>query len=185
MNVKDFIVNIAYKLKAIDSSSFNTYLYSFIGVVVLAVGFLHYNIYVRADMLRKKIKTLQDLSQETKALVDEFELLEVEESRLRAALARHGNNFHIKIYFEQLCKDKNLTGFLQGRGWDIKLEELNDEVLEESVSAVFQGITTEILVNFLDEINNHELVYIKNLRIRPDKDKKITIDFAMATIKNK
>ncbi len=150
-------MKIAFFIQRLDAKHFSYYLYATLVSIVLLVSGMHYFIYTKSFELAQEISQLQKLTKKTASLVSDFNYMQQEEERLLGVLKTQ-QGFHIKIYFEQLCKDKNLNTFLEQGAWDVSTNELNDQMYEECLKVGFKRLTTELLVALLAAIDKQDLL---------------------------
>lgn len=180
-NIKDFFIKWLRFIHNLETPIFKRYLMIALGVILLTTGSLIYFVYEQATSLHAEIIKLQNARKKTRRLLLDFVNIDAEENRLRAVLEQH-KNFNLKIYFEQFCKEHSFTA---APNWDTTVTQINAQVDEIALSATFKGLTTENLVRMLQEFDKTEIIYVKNLRIKNEKNKKITCDVTLATVKTK
>jgi hypothetical protein len=110
-------------------------------------------------------------------VLEDNQKMELEEKRVQAILDSD-KDFNIKSYFEGFCQSQGLPN----QGWgDTRINELNDKFDEVSLTASFNGLSTEKLVRILEEFYKKEIIYIKSLNVKQEPDKKISFNITIAT----
>lgn len=180
-NIKTTLSGFVELIHSLDKKQFDKYLLMFIGGLVCVATLSIYFVYTSCKTLEADIIRLQATKKKTRRLLADYASIMAEETRLQGVLDQH-KNFNLKVYFEQFCKEQ---GFNAAPGWDVSTNSINAQVDEIALTATFKGLTTESLVKMLQEYDKTEIVYIKNLRIKTEKDKKITCEIALATVKTK
>ena len=181
LHIKTTLIEALRTVHSLEKQAFERYLLIGIAALGILLGAGVYFIYSTTSSLHQEIIKLQTAKKKTRKLLIDFADIEAEETRLRGVLEQH-KNFNLKIYFEQFCKEH---GFSAVPNWDTTTTQINPQVDEIALSATFKGLTTESLVRMLQGFDKTEIVYIKNLRIKNEKDKKITCDITLATVKTK
>jgi hypothetical protein len=181
LNIKVALTGIIQSIHALDKKEFDKYLLISIASLLLGVGASIYYVYNTCHSLETDIIRLQATKKKTRRLLTDYANIMAEEARLQAILDQH-KNFNLKVYFEQFCKEQS---FSAAPGWDVTTNSINPQVDEITLTATFKGLSTENLVKMLQEYDKTEIVYIKNLRVKTEKDKKITCEIALATVKTK
>jgi hypothetical protein len=181
MDIKETMENITVKIHGLSKKEFEKYLMLSLGAMAFLTGGMIYYIYQRSSSLVTEIRQIEKLAKKSVKISAEYEKIKEEEERLQAVLEKN-KDFNMKIYFEQFCKEQSLT---PESGWDTSYESINEKFDEVSISASFKKQTTEKLISVFQEIDKKEIVYVKNLRIRKEKDKTIRFDFTISTKKSK
>lgn len=180
-NIKDFFSHLVMRLYGLNKKEFGQLLIgSIAGIFVIVIGLIYF-VQSHSNALLQEIETLQAQQKRTRRLLVSFAELSQEEERFKSLVEQY-KNFSMKIYFEQFCKDQGITA---QSGWDTTTVELSPQVDEVTLTAVFKDMTTPRLVGILQELDKKELVYVKNLRIKTEKDHKISFEIALASIRNK
>lgn len=169
------------RLHELHESEFKKYLLITLGTLGIIITGSVYFIYTTSNSLHIEIHKLQASKKKTRKLLIDFADIDAEETRLRGVLEQH-KNFNLKIYFEQFCKDQGVSAV---PNWDTTATPINPQVDEIALSATFKGLSTEKLVLMLLAFDKTEIVYVKNLRIKTENDKKISCDITLATVKTK
>ncbi|MBX9831324.1 hypothetical protein K2X40_05175 [Candidatus Babeliales bacterium] len=157
------------------------YLLGVLLIVGLLTVSLKYFIYTKSHELVTRIKRLEKLDGKISDMQDKYEMLLGEEERIQGLLNKH-KDFNIKSYFETFYKEQHIT---PEAGWDADARSINEKFDEIALSATFKDQTTEKLVKILEEIEKKEILSVKSLNVKTDKDKKISFDIVIATIKAK
>jgi hypothetical protein len=167
LNKKDFEKNLIFFLAIIA-------MFSFGGI---------YFIYTEKEDLINKIKTTKRLVLKTTNIIKKYEKMQQEEDILQKLLEQE-TDFNIKTYFEQFCTQQQITP--EGN-WEAITQELpgSDKFDESVISATFNNQTTKKLIDILQALNEKDIVYIKELIIKSEDNKKINFDITIATKKFK
>ncbi len=91
-------------------------------------------------------------------------------------------DFSLNQYFETFYKAQAIK---PEDGWSSSTTILNAQFDEVELPATFKGQTTQKLVSILQEIEKQEIVYVKDLKVRADKNKTIVFDIVLATLRKK
>lgn len=181
LNIKSFLIEKLRVIHNLEKPLYDRYLVIVLASLGVLIGGGVYFIYSTCNNLHTEITKLQNSKKKTRKLLIDFADIDAEETRLRTVLEQN-KNFNLKIYFEQFCKD---FGFSAVPNWDTTTTAINPQVDEIALSASFKGLTTESLVRMLQGFDKTEIVFIKNLHIKGEKDKKITCEITLATVKTK
>ena len=165
-------------LQQLSKKELEKYIIITLSATITVFGAIIYYSYNTSSEIAKQIKRTNLLANKSFKLLQQYDKLQSEENRLQTLLGKH-KNFNIKIYFEQFCKKHSIT---PEPGWNTTVDIINERFEEITLPATFKGQTTEKLVNILEKLDKKELIYIKSLGIRPDKEaKKISFDITLAT----
>jgi hypothetical protein len=181
LKINSFIEQAVLRIHSLAYKDFEKYLLATIASLGILAGAFTYFIYARSCTLHEEISRLQNMKKKTRKILLDFAAISEEERRLQAVLEEN-KNFHMKIYFETFCKENNITAV---PGWDTVTTQINAQVDEISLTAGFKDMTTETLVKLLQEFDKKEIIYIKNVRIKSEKDKKVFCEITLATVRNK
>lgn len=177
----EFLKKQLLALHKLHEAEFKKYLLITLAILGIMIAGSVYLIYNTCSNLHTEILKLQTAKKKTRKLLIDFADIDAEETRLRGVLEQH-KNFNLKIYFEQFCKEHGLSAV---PNWDTSATPINPQVDEVALSATFKGLTTETLVRMLLGFDKTEIVYVKSLRIKSEKDKKIACEITLATVKTK
>ena len=178
----EFLVKITNRIQQLNKKEFERYLIGGLAVVVLLMGCLVYFIHAKSNDMLSQIKKLETLANKSVKLLGDYEKIQGEEARLQAILGKQ-KDFNIQIFFEQFCKEQNIIPI---SGWRTPTDQINPSFEEIVLPASFKDQTTEKLVKILEEIDKREIVYLKNLTIKTDREtRKIAFDITIATKKSK
>jgi hypothetical protein len=181
LNIKTYCIKGLSYLHRLEKAVFEKYLLIGLASFGLLIGSSVYLVYNTCQKFHQEITKLQNLKKKTRKLLLDFASIDAEETRINGVLEQH-KSFDLKIYFELFCKEQ---GVAAAPGWNALTTAINQQVDEISLTATFKGLTTESLVRMLQEFDKTEIVYLKNIRIKTDKDKKITCEVTLATIQKK
>jgi hypothetical protein len=178
----EFLSKITTYLHYLSRKEQDRLLMATLASVALLVGGLIYFIHQKSTTLVASIKKMELLANKAVNLLQDYDKIQTEEDRIQAMLEKQ-KDFNIKIYFEQFCKEHNI---MTSAEWDTSVVSINPQFDEITLPATFKDQTTEKLVKILEEIDKREIIYIKNLSIKTEKEKKhITVDITIATKKSK
>ncbi|KKP24267.1 MAG: hypothetical protein SZ59_C0002G0113 [candidate division TM6 bacterium GW2011_GWF2_28_16] len=177
---------IYYFLKKIENLSkkeFEKYLKIIIASIFCFSMFLTFLFHSKNNDLITEIRNSKNLASKTSDIVRLNKKMQQEEDKLQILLEQE-KDFDLNVYFEQLCKEQNIT---PEPNWEPITQEFigSDKFDEVSLQATFKDQTTQKLVFTLQELNKKEIVYIKELIIRQQGNNKIEFDITLATKKFK
>ena len=175
--------NFAIYLQNLNKKDFEKYLVIFLVSITILFGSITYYIYTKSSEKVTQIKSLKELTNKITKIISDNEKMQQEEQRLQQLLEQN-KDFSMKIFFEQFCREQNIT---PESGWEaIPLPIEGSEKFDEIVlSTTFKGINTQTLTKILDALDKKEIAYIKELTIKNEDNKKITVDITLATKKYK
>lgn len=154
-------------------------------VILLAgiIGSITYGLIQWRHNQIASLKELYRLADQTEEIVQKYEKVRVEEERIKGLL-QENEAFNIKRYFEQLCQQERITPQL---GWDTHTNPLegSDTFEEVVLEADFVNITMKTLVTLLNQIEQHQLIYIRELEIRKSGNHSLECSITIATQKYK
>jgi hypothetical protein len=177
----ELLLRVTTYIQKLNKKDFEKKVYMCLGVVVFIVVGMTYYIYSKSTELAGQIKRLEGFANKTVRIREEYNDMQEKEEQLEELL-NENKNFNIKVYFEQFCKDISMT---PEPGWNTSIESINEKFDEIILPATFKGQSTEKLVTILEEIDKKEIVYIKDVSIRTEKDKKLLFDVTIATKQKK
>jgi len=168
---------ILLQLTEASKQQYHRYVLFFLLGVTTLVGGLIYFIYDKKDSLRIEVGRLYTFSNSIADVIEKNKKMVAEELRLKNALEKKPD-FTIKGFFESFCKEQNLT---PDQGWDTRAESINEKFDEVVLSATFKGYTTERLVQLLMILDKEEIVYVKEVIVKSERDRKINFILTLAT----
>jgi len=177
-----FDKTVSYIL-SLDRKHFQQYLLvSLAGFGLLCGGIIYWSHSTR----NKKIDLLNQIHEQAHKndkVLRASQKIKAEETRIQQLL-EDNKEFNIKSYFEQFCQQHRIT---PESGWDTETLSIdgNDTFDEILLPATFKQQTTQVLVTLLNSIDKNEIVYIKELEVKRDKQKTITFTLTIATKKRK
>jgi len=173
----EFLIKIARFVQNLNKKQFEQYLIAtIVGIIILIAAILYY-VYNTSSALLIHIKQLETLAKKSAHILSDNQRVQQQEERFKQMLEKNPD-FRLNSFFEQFCRDMNITPEV---GWSDHSEQINDKMDEISIPATFKNQTTETLVKFLENLDQKEMVYTKELRIRSEANKKITFDISIAT----
>ncbi len=177
----DFFTNFTNIIAHLAPKELKKYLLSLLFVIGLLITFIKYFIYTQSHTFVTHIKQLEKLDAKTSDMQEKYEMLLGEEERIQGLLNKN-KDFNIKSFFEAFYKEQHIT---PEAGWDTDVRSINEKFDEIALNATFKDQTTEKLVKILEEIEKKEILSTKSINIKSSKDKKISFDIVIATIKAK
>jgi hypothetical protein len=181
LTIKPHLVEVLRKIHALDKKVFEKYLFAGVVSLGLLIGSGVYFMYSISEDLRSDISRLVAMQKKTRRLLFDYASINAEEMRLQTVLEQH-KNFNLKIYFELFCKEQNLN---PTSSFETSSTPINDQVNEIALTATFKGLTTEKIVTTLQAFDKTEIVYLKNIHIKKDKERTVTCEITLATIQIK
>lgn len=148
-----------------------------LGGFFLVCAFIIYKVNDRKEELFKEIQATYVLATKSRKLISDNKLMSGEETRLKQLLDNN-KDFTIKGFFEQFCREQNITA---ESGWDARAENVNERFDELLLPATFKDQTTQKLISVLDALSKKDIVYVKELTIRNQMNSKITFEITIAT----
>jgi len=180
--LKDVIVKIAEIIQSLDSKKFQQYLLLFLICIATSVVALIFYINNQSLEIIKQTKRIETFANKSVKLLSSFQKLKQEETRISEMLEKD-KEFNIKSYFEQFCKDQNLT---PESGWeDTKIQDISEKFSEIELSSTFKGLTTDKIVSILEALDKKKIIYTKEVIVKSEGNKKISLELNLATIKAK
>jgi hypothetical protein len=173
----EFFVKIAIFLQHLTKKQFQQYFFMFLCSVCVVMGGMMYWIYIQSTNLLFEIKKIEALSQKSNKIIVDNERMQQEARRVQEIFDQN-KDFTIKSFFETFCKEQGLN---PEPGWSSRVEESNDRFDEVVLAATFKKQLTEKLVKILVALDKKDIVYIKDLTIRNEGDKRIAFDITIAT----
>ena len=167
-NLKEKLQSLSSAIQQLSQKELQKYLIMTLGTVTLLLSGIIYYTHSTSTDLALNIKRTEKLANKSIRLMEQYEKLQEEENRLKDLLAKH-KDFNVKIYFEQFCKQHGIT---PEPGWNTSVDIINEKFEEVTLPATFKNQTTEKLVQILEKFDKNELIYVKTLSIRSDKQKK-------------
>ncbi len=175
------IKNFAVYVQKLSKKDFEKYLTLFLISTALIAGITTYYIYSKDSAKVAQLKRLEQLTEKTSRIIADHERMQKEEERLQQLLEQN-KDFNMKTFFEQFCGQQNIT---PEPGWDTRTLPVSEKFDEVELSATIKGQTTQNMVKFLDALDKKEIVYIKELVVKNEGEKKINFDITLATRKTK
>ena len=176
--IAEQIQSLALHIQKLSKKDLDRYVIATVaGVGILLMAMIYY-IYTTSSELVTRIEQVKSLGQKSSVLTQKYEKIQEEEIRLQALLEKY-KDFNIKIYFEQFCKEQ---GLVPDPTWDTSVETVKEKFEEVTLPATFKGQTTQKLVKILEALQKNEIIYIKMLDIKTEKNSKtISFDITLAT----
>jgi hypothetical protein len=179
--LKDTFINFTNKINNLTPKTFQRYLLLFLAtVVILTLGIILYINQASIEEI-KKTRRIEDMAKKASTLLTNFEKIKAEETRINEMLAKN-TDFNIKSYFEQFCKEQGLT---PEPNWDTKITDISDKFSEVQLQATFKGQTTDKVVKLLEVLDKQSIIYTKEVNLKNEFNKKISVELTLATIKQK
>lgn len=170
-------------LTSLDRKKFNLYLGIVLGMVTLMAAGVVYWMYQKRSAQIQELATLHEQTKKIDRIVENSDYVSAEEERIQGLLEEN-KGFSIKTYFEQFCREHEVT---PEQGWDTESRSLegNEAFDEVMLSAMFKNQTTQSLVTLLTSLNYNEIVYIKELEVKNEGNRAISFTLTIATKKRK
>jgi len=172
---------LAAYIQNASPKQFKQYLLMFLIGATCVAGLITYFIYQEKSELVRYTRQLHKLAEKSLTIIADNKKMVIEEQRLKELLDKN-KDFTMKGFFEQFCREQNI---IPEQGWDARVEQVNDKFDEIVLEATFKEQTTEKLTSLLEALEKKEIVYIKDLTLRNENNKKIGFDIALATKKTK
>lgn len=168
-------------IQNLDRKQLQKYILIFLSIIAILSGIEIYYINNQKKDLIGEIKQLNILANKAIKIIEDNKRMSKEEQRLKDIFEKE-KDFTIQGYFEQFCKEQEIT---PERGWDVRTESINEKFDEIALTATIKELTTEKLVKIISALDQKEIVYIKELIIRNENNGKISIEITIATKKYK
>ncbi|MFH1461499.1 MAG: hypothetical protein ABIF12_00940 [bacterium] len=181
--MKKILYKLTDHIQKLNKKEFEKNLFIFLGLILFTFLITTYFIYDKSNELIEKITATKKLTLKTTDIIKTYEKMQKEENKLQKMLEQE-TDFDIKTYFEQFCSEQKI---IPEGSWKPTTQELtgSDKFNEVIISATFKDQTTQKLVEVLEALNKKYIVYIKELIIKNENNKKITFDITIATKKFK
>ena len=167
---------VAY-IETLDRHQFRLHVLGFFaGIMVFAGMFLYYIAESKNDLIQR-LQALNKLAIKGCQIIDTNRRLVKDEQHLKQVLEQK-RGFSIQAFFEQVCRDQNLTA---EPGWATRPEHVSDIFDEIILTANFKNLTSDKVVKLLDTLNKEEIVYLKELQLKNTSNKTIAISITIAT----
>lgn len=168
-------------LQELSKKEFERYLVIFLAAVLaVALGIVYYISSTSSEYVNQII-TLQRLSDQAARVLAENDQLLQEQQRIQS-LFEQEKDFNIKSYFEQFCKQQNITA---EAGWDADSSDIGDKFTETVLHATFKGQSMQKIVQIIDALDKKETTYLKEVIIRSEPNQRITTELRIGTVRPK
>jgi hypothetical protein len=161
--------------------NFQKYLWICIASLLVSMGTITYLIYQKTNSLREEIVLIQRKAVEARGLMVNYQKALDFKSKITKRLESE-NSSDIKGFFENLCREQNLT---PESNWTPAQTALsfNRELEEFSLQAQLKNMTMQRLVSFLIALRKNEMIYLKTLHISKDapEQKTFNVELIVAT----
>ena len=172
---------IAAYVQSLEPKEFQKYVAIGLFGVAAAAGLVIFYIHTKNNELIMRTKQLRTLTEKSFRLIQDNRDMVKEEQRWKEKLDKE-KNFTMQGFFEQFCREQNIT---PEQGWNARTEPVSEKFDEIILLATIKGQTTESLVGILAALEKKEIVYIKELTVRTESPGKISFDITLATKKYK
>lgn len=181
---------LVHKIKEFISSwekkDFYVYTGLFLGFVcVVTLGLIFYSQYTMSDLERRidEVNELRETS--VKDILGRAREVEQQRKNVNEMLAKE-KDFNIASYFKKLLNDLNISGDKQER-FEILQAEREDDYREDSLSVRLVDMNMQKLTELLQEIEQNQRIYSKDLEINksPKKADAIEVSITIATLQPK
>ena len=170
-------------LRQLDHRTFKKYLIASITISALIMIIMAYYIYNKSSSLIKQISKVEQIAFEANQIEKKYQKTQTQKTHLLSLLEKE-TDFEIKSFFEAFCKERQLKVESNWKTTSSTIEG-NEKIEEVSLKASFKGQTTEKLIKILQDLDEKEIVYIKNIKIDKSTNKIINFDLTIATFKYK
>ncbi|MFA5075023.1 MAG: hypothetical protein WC436_02860 [Candidatus Babeliales bacterium] len=178
------LTNFAVYIQNLNKKSFEKYLLIFLAFIIFLSGTSIYYIYNKSSNLVKDIKTLEKTSNDIIQIINTNEKLNKKSDELKQLLDKN-IDFNIIAFFEKFTKEQNITPETNWAATSFKQPvEGNEKFDEAGLTATFKNQTTESLIKIIENLNKNQMVYIKDLTIKNQENKKIEVTMTLAAIRN-
>ena len=126
---------------------------------------------IKGNLLIKKGEKLNSY------LLAENERIQQVEKKARTLIDQN-KNFALKSFFETFYKEQGLS---PENGWRDQIDESNPSYNETSLAVTFKGQTTESVVKILTALEKNPMIYVKDLTLKHEGSKKISLEISLAT----
>ncbi|MCF7799579.1 hypothetical protein K9L05_01295 [Candidatus Babeliales bacterium] len=177
------LTNFAVYIQNLNRKNFEKYLLIFLVFIILLAGISIYYIYNTSTNLVTDIKNLEKTSNDIVQIIDKNEKLDKKADELKKLLDKN-ENFNVRVFFEQFIKEQNLTPEPNWANTAFTLPvEGNDKFDEVGLTATFKNQTTENLIKVIENLSKNQMIYIKDLIIKNQENKKIEVTMTLAAKK--
>jgi type II secretory pathway component PulM len=168
------IENLKTYLKNVQEKTFYQYLAGALGIIVLLCGLIFFFYFRSVSHIKKEISNLNDSRERAKEILDKAEKVQKQRAAVDTILAQEPD-FKIAGYVSDLLAKANLkpTQETAADGYQ------EGNYLEKLLTIQLQEITMRDLTALLDEIEQKERLYLKELDINKSKKSPKTIDVTM------
>jgi hypothetical protein len=177
----EFLIKISDFVQSLEPKQFQKYVIVALGCAAVIIGSLIYYVHNHTASLIDKMKSIERAANKSAQLILDAQKLKEQEDHIQKILDKY-QNFDIQGDFEQFCKEQNIV---PEPGWASSVETINAKFNEEVLAATFKNQTTQKLVTYLEALEKKEIIYIKGLSVKNEKDKKISFDISIATKKRR
>ena len=179
------LINLVSNIQSLNKKDFEKYLIIFLIFISLLIGGITYFIYSKSVDLVSHIKKNEKELAHIARIINDNKKIEAQEEHLKK-LAEENKNFNIKVFFEEFCKKQNIK---PEPGWFENYKsnniEGNEKFQEDLITATFKSFTMQNLVTILDSLKKEEIIFVKELVIRSEENKKISFDITLGAMKEK
>jgi hypothetical protein len=178
----EIINKIQSFIDQLEEKQFYYYAGGFLGILVLMTGGLMYYNYSRSSSLTSELAELNDERETTvRMLLTKSHRVQKEQSEINAMLAE-SSDFKIGAYFIEVRNKLGLTPSLEATSQ----ADREDDYRESSLKARFDAITMKQLLELLQQLEQNERIYTKDLEIKKSKSPRaIDVELTIATLQPK
>lgn len=179
--LKNVIVKLANNIQELSTKNFQRYLLLFLGgIATLIIAMIFYINNASLETI-KQIKQLENLANKSVKVLSTYQKLQQDESNISEILEKD-KEFSIRAYFEQFYKDQGVNP----ENWDTKTLEIgSDKFIEIELPVNFKGLTTDQVVKMLETLDKKKILKIKEVNLKSEGNRKISLELTLATIKAK
>lgn len=169
-------------VQELDRKKFYYALGGFLAFFSLLIAGLIFYQNKKITNLTQRIKRVNSLRQEVKALIAQHGLVKQQQMAVDAILEKDAN-FKIAQYFESLVKELKATKNLEPSSNPITENSLNNGYTEKQLERSFKDMDMKQVTDLLYAIEKNDRVYTKELKLAKDpKTGKLHVSLTIATL---
>lgn len=177
----EFLIKISDFVQNLEKKQFQKYLIVTLGCAAAIIGSLIYYVHNHTASLINTMKSIERAANKSAQLILDAQKLKEQEDHIQNLLDKY-QNFDLQGEFEKFYKEQGID---PEPGWGSSLDTINSKFDEEVLTATFKNQSTQKLVTYLEALEKKEIIYIKGLSVKSEKDKKISFDISIATKKRR
>lgn len=175
-----FITAVTNYIIGLKDKEFQRFTAIFIFCMTVGTAAFTFYTYRSSNKHIENMRQLYRLADNTTTVLLNNEQIQGEENRIQELLQQN-ENFSIKSYFEQFCREHRIN---PEANWETTVNPIegNNKFEEVVLTALFKNATTKALATILDSLDKNAIVYLKELRIKKE-EKHINFELVIATKK--